>query len=115
MVVSKSLEDVAVIYPQGYLNNLVGESLEKECNACIGKGIKKIVLDFSKTKFINSIGISILLSIIEKLKKHNGILCFTSLNKMHEEIFEMLGITKYALVFRNEDEALKHFRVAVKE
>jgi anti-anti-sigma factor len=111
MVDSKSFGDVAVIYPQGYLNNIVGEMLERECSACIGRGISKIVLDFSKTEFINSIGISILLSIIDRLKGNNGTLCFTSMKKPHMDIFDMLGLTKYALVFGSEEEALRHFHV----
>jgi len=102
--------DIAVIYPRGYLNNIVGEELEKECDVFLSKGIKKIVLDFEKTEFINSIGISILVSIIEKMEASNGILCFTSMRNLHEDIFQMLGLTKYVNVFPNKDEAIKRLR-----
>jgi len=110
VVDSKTLDDVAVIYPQGYLNNIVGEKLEKEFVAYLEKGVKKIVMDFGKTEFINSIGISILLSILERLKDNNGTLCFTNMSNLHEEIFEMLGLDKYVLVFGSEDDALRHFK-----
>lgn len=110
IVDSTSFNGIAVIYPQGYLNNIVGEKLEKECNAFLDKGINKIVLDFTKTEFINSIGISILLSIIEKMEASKGTLCFTSMSNLHEDIFEMLGLTKYVNVFPNKEEAIKKLK-----
>lgn len=112
VVESKTLSDTAVVYPKGYLNNIVGEKLETECAAHIDKGIRKIVLDFGKMEFINSIGISLLLSIIEKLRKSKGTLCFSSIRKTHLDVFEMLGLTKYVLVFDTEADALKHLQAA---
>ncbi len=109
-VESKRVDDVAVIYPKGYLNNIVGEKLEKECTAFIDRGILKIVLDFHEMEFINSIGISLLLSIIERLRTSKGVLCFSSMKKAHRDVFEMLGLTKYVLVFENEAEALKRLQ-----
>jgi len=107
MVITRTFGDVAVVHPQGYLNNIVGEKLERECSECIEKGMKSIVLDFGKVEFINSIGISILLSIVERLRKSGGNLCFSSLSKAHRETFEMLGLTNYARTFVSEGEALK--------
>ena len=112
---SRTLDDVAVIYPKGYLNNIVGERLEKEFTDYLGRGIKKIVLDFAETEFINSIGISILLSILEKLIENEGTLCFTSMSTLHGEIFDTLGLSKYILVFGSEDEALRHFKDEAKK
>jgi stage II sporulation protein AA (anti-sigma F factor antagonist) len=109
-VESKTLPDAAVVYPKGYLNNIVGEKLEKECAAHIEKGIRKIVLDFGRLEFINSIGISLLLSIIEKLRRSKGILCFSNIRKPHLDVFEMLGLTKYVLIFDTEADALKHLQ-----
>ena len=105
---SKTLGDIAVIYPRGYLNNIVGERLEKECAAFIDRGIKRIVLDFHEMEFINSIGISLLLSIIERLRASKGALCFSSMKKAHRDVFEMLGLTKYVTVFATEADALKN-------
>lgn len=115
MVYSKSVEDVAVIYPQGYLNNIVGEKLEKECNAFMSKGINKIVLNFGELEFINSIGISILLGIMERLRKAEGTLCFTDMKTPHREIFDTLELTKYAMTFPTEEDALRHFKVVTRK
>jgi anti-anti-sigma factor len=113
-VSSKTVGSAAVVYPQGYLNNIAGESLVRECNAYIEKGTKKIVLNFEKIEFINSIGISLLLSVIERLKVCDGTLCFTSISNIYLETFEMLGLTKFMCVFKSEDEALQYLNTAVK-
>lgn len=107
-VTSKHINDVAILYPQGYLNNVAGEDLVKECNACLKNSIRKVVLNFRETDFINSIGISMLLSIIEKLKEAGGTLCFTDMGKAYSETFEMLGLTKFILVFPDENTAVKY-------
>jgi anti-anti-sigma factor len=112
-VVSMTQGDAAVLYPQGYLNNLAGESLVQECNRFIESGIRKIVLNFGKTDLVNSIGVSLLLGIIERLRESGGTLCFSNLSRSHRETFEMLGITKYILVFDREEEALEHLKGVV--
>ncbi len=106
-VTSRLSGDTAILYPRGYLNNIAGESLVQECDAYIEQGIKKIVLNFRETDFINSIGISLLLNIIEGLKDCGGTLCFTDMGRIHIDTFEMLGLTKYLLVFTSEEEALR--------
>ncbi len=112
-VSSKTVGSAAVVYPRGYLNNLAGESLVKECNGFIERGISKIVLNFEKIEFINSIGISLLLSVIERLKDCNGALCFANLSSAHLDTFEMLGLTNFMCVFKSEEEALRHLNVGV--
>lgn len=107
-VTSKRVSDVVILYPQGYLNNVAGENLVRECNACLEGEIRKVVLNFRETDFINTIGISMLLSIIEKLKEAGGTLCFTDLSKTYSDTFEMLGLTKFILVFPDEKAAVKY-------
>src|SRR5208337_5236745 len=106
-VTSKRISDMAILYPQGYLNNIAGENLVQECNACLESEIRKVVLNFRETDFINSIGISMLLSIIEKLQEAGGTLCFTDLSKTYSDTFEMLGLTKFIRVFPDENTAVR--------
>jgi len=112
-VESKIFGSVAILYPKGYLNNLAAEGLEKECDSCISKGIKNVVLNLNGIELINSIGISILLGVIEKVKGTDGTLCFTNLSKLHSETFDMLGLTKYMKVYASEEEALAHLQGAL--
>ena len=61
-------DNTITITPINYINKVEGENLEKVCDAFLAKGTHKFVIDFSGTDIINSIGISILIGIIEKIK-----------------------------------------------
>ncbi len=110
-VTSRLVKDVAVVYPQGYLNNLAGEGLVSECSRYARTGIKKVVVNFGKTDLINSIGISLLLHVMEELQAVEGTLCFTDMSKVQVDIFEMLGLSKFFLFFPDEDRALQFLNV----
>lgn len=55
----------AVVYASDYLNKLTGEKIERECRRQLDSGCQALVIDFSDTELVNSIGISILLGIID--------------------------------------------------
>lgn len=103
---SRKIGDTAIVYPRGYLNNITGEKLVKECNACLEQGVRTIVLSFKEMDFINSIGISMILAVIEKLKACGGQIYFTDLARIYQETFDMLGLTKTIRVLPTEAEAL---------
>lgn len=102
----KVMKDCAIVYSDNYLNALEGEKLEEECEELLGKGFKKVVIDFKNTEFVNSIGISILIGIMEKVRENDGKLLFSSLRKGSMDAFEMLGLTKYVPIYETEEDAL---------
>jgi anti-anti-sigma factor len=107
--VSQSLEgEVVIIKAQGYLNDLGGEEIEKTFKDAVKQGKKKFILDFSKIAYINSIGVSFLVGIVDKAKRDHLKVCFTHLSKINAELFEMVGLKKYAPLFTNHQEAMKH-------
>ena len=109
-VASRLDGDAAIIYPKGYLNNLSGESLVKECGIYIGQGVTKIVVNFGETDLINSIGISLLLQIIEDLRNIKGTICCTNMSKFLRDTFEMLGLIEHMQVFPVESDALNYLK-----
>lgn len=109
-VASRLEGDAAIIYPKGYLNNLSGESLVVECGKYVGKGITKIVLNFKETDLINSIGISMLLQILEYLRNIKGTICCTDMSKFLSDTFEMLGLRQHMMIFPAESDALEYLR-----
>lgn len=103
-------KEYTAIYSDRYLNGLCAEKLEEECNALIERGIKKIIINFKNTEIINSIGISVLISIIDKLNNAGGTLYFTNLTKTHKETIQMLGLTKFVPIHDTEEKALSHIK-----
>lgn len=102
----KKRGDCAVLYPGGYLNDIEGEKLEGVCEDLLQKGCRKFVIDFSKAELINSIGISIIIGVIQKVRDKNGAIFLSGLKKVNYDIFNIVGLTRQISVFKNEEEAL---------
>lgn len=96
----------AVVYASDYLNKLTGEKIERECRRQLDSGCRALVIDFSDTQLVNSIGISILLGIINIAEKNEARVVFSDVNSQTIELFEMLGLTRHVVLARNEEEAL---------
>ena len=96
----------AVVYAGDYLNKLTGERIERECKKQLDLGCRALVINFSDTELVNSIGVSILLGIIDIAEKSGAQLIFSDVNNQTAELFEMLGLTRHVLLARDEEEAL---------
>jgi anti-anti-sigma regulatory factor len=53
-------------------------------------------MDLQESKVVNSIGISYLIEIIEKLNENNGKLYFTNLDPTIEKTFNIMGLFTFA-------------------
>lgn len=91
-------QDKAVIYAGDYLNKLTGEQIERECKRRLDAGCSELVVNFSQTEMINSIGISILLGVIDSAANTGAKVIFSDLNASTIELFEMLGLTKHVSI-----------------
>jgi anti-anti-sigma factor len=70
------------------------------------KTTKLILLDFSKVDYINSSGIALVIQLlIEASNSGQKVLAF-GLSAHFTKVFTMVGITKYAVLFASESEAL---------
>ena len=96
----------AVVYASDYLNKLSGERIERECRRQLKGGCRALVIDFSDTKLVNSIGISILLGIIDVAEKSGAQIVFSDVNNQTIQLFEMLGLTRHVLLAKDEREAI---------
>jgi anti-anti-sigma factor len=92
--------------PKGYLNDMGAEHLEQTSEQFLGSGVKKLIVNFTDVQYINTIGISIFTSIVQRTLEHDSLLCFTNMKKVHREILEMMGLIKFVKVFKDEDDAL---------
>ncbi|HEX9638824.1 MAG TPA: STAS domain-containing protein [Acidobacteriota bacterium] len=95
-----------VLYTDGYINNLGGDEIATRCYQHIDQGRKHFVLNLEKSKIVNSIGISILIEIIEKLVEIDGRLAFCCLTPTIAKTFRIMGLTQYAKIYESEAEAL---------
>ncbi|GEM_PF-2715797 len=102
--------DHAILRPAGYLNALAGDRIEKLCSKLFAKGIRYIIINFSQVAMVNTIGISILVGILERAIAQNGLVYFTELGKTDRQVFEVLNLHTVAPVFPTDDQARRHLR-----
>ena len=105
-VKSHCVGTTAVVYASDYLNKLSGEKIERECRRQLDQGCRALVIDFADTQLVNSIGISILLGIIDVAEKNKAQVVFADVNNETVELFDMLGLTRHVALAKDEQEAL---------
>lgn len=85
----------AIVYAGDYINKLSGEQIERECRQKLEAGAKTLVVNFSETEIVNSIGVSILLGVIDTASDAGAQVVFTDVKDETIELFEMLGLTNH--------------------
>ncbi len=101
-------DGIAVIYTDGYINNQGGEEIAKVAYELIDEGYRSLLLNLAGTKIVNSIGISILIEIIEKIIEIEGKLAFCNLTPTINKTFHIMGLAQYTSIFDDEQDAVEH-------
>ena len=101
-------DDVCLLHlcTSGYLNLETGEEVANLCKSQIEKGDSRFLLDLSSTKMVNSIGVSLLIEVIEALEDKSGKLAFCNMAPIVEKTFKIMGLSDYATLFSSQDDAL---------
>ena len=103
---SRLIGEMVVVYASDYLNKLSGERIERECLLQLEAGARALVINFHDTELVNSIGVSILLGVIDAAENAGAQLVFSDVSNQTIELFEMLGLTKHVALVKDEQEAL---------
>ena len=106
---SESFGSFAVVRSDGYINNLGGEKIAQECRSLMHSGVNDLILNLKDSKVVNSIGISILIEIIEEILNHDGKLAFSDLTPTVAKTFKIMGLLQFADHFETEQNAVKAF------
>jgi len=94
-----------LIAASGYINNEGGQAIADAANKLMDQGCKTLLIDLDGTRIINSIGVSILLEILEKLMDEKGQLAFCNLTPTISKTFEIMGLVQYASVYSDREAA----------
>ena len=105
-VQARCIGDTAIIYASDYLNKLSGERIERECKRQLESGRRALIINFRDTELVNSIGVSILVGVIDAAEQTTAQLIFSDVNDHTAELFQMLGLTRHVSLASTEDEAL---------
>lgn len=99
-------DGLAVVYTEGYINNQGGEEIAQASNGLIEEGYRTLLLNLAGSKIVNSIGISILIEVLERMIELKGRLAFCCLTPTIQKTFHIMGLTQYAQVYDDERAAL---------
>jgi anti-anti-sigma factor len=97
----------AILYTKGYINNVGGEEIANRAYELMDQGALHLLLNLRETKIVNSIGISILIEIIEKMMDKGGKIGFCCLTPVIMKTFQIMGLAQYASIFPDEEAAIK--------
>ncbi len=98
--------DVAVVYAGDYVNKMSGQRIERECLTRIECGCRALVINFRDTELVNSIGVSILLGVIDAAERRGTRVAFSSVSVHTLTLFELLGLTRLVVLADSEEAAL---------
>lgn len=104
-VASEDRDQYVLIRADGYINNLGGEALGAESRRWLEEGRNRLILDLEKVPLINSIGVSILIEVVESVIESGGRLGFLNLNRTVERTFKIMGLLQFTEVFQDLEEA----------
>ena len=96
----------AILYTKGYINNVGGEEIANRAYELMDADVRSLLLNLKETKIVNSIGISILIEIIEKMIDKGGKIGFCCLTPVIHKTFQIMGLANYASIYNDEDSAI---------
>ena len=105
----RSVDDVKVAVFVPRLDAHTTGEAEDALNGLIEVGAQKLLCDFSKTEYISSAGLRLLIATAKKLEKSGGKLVLCCLQTYVRDVFEMAGLTRIFTIRDSEEEALKAF------
>ncbi len=106
----QSVGDVGLVYAGDYINKLSGQRIERECLDKLEGGCRALVISFRETELVNSIGVSILLGVIEIAERRGAPLVFSSVNRHTLKLFELLGLTRHVALAETVETAVESLR-----
>ena len=107
-ILSREVGSTLVVCIGGYLNSDLGEEVESVVRERLDGGGRRILLNFQGTRLVNSIGISFVIGIVEKVMEREGRMAFCELSRINCDLFRMTGLAKYVRTFETEKEALDY-------
>lgn len=104
--VNLRLEDkLAVIDLSGDVTSLAEKKLLVAYDKAASQKVKCIVFNFSSVSYINSAGMSVMITLLTRSQNQGVALRAFGLSPHFQKIFDMVGLLKYIPHFDNENEA----------
>ena len=106
---TKHRQGIVVVGVEGQL--IVGnrQDLKQKVLDALDGGARKFVVDFSKTGYIDSSGLGVLVSLSKKIREQGGELRLAGLNEDLQTLFELTKLDTLFTIAQTPEEALAAF------
>lgn len=101
--------DVSVIEVEGQLVVSNRQELKQHVLDQLDKGVRKVLVDFGHTGYIDSSGLGVLVSLAKKIRELGGDLRLANLNDDLQTLFELTKLDTLFQISENRDRALDGF------
>ena len=99
--------DIGIFRTEGYINGDEAEPVAEAGEALLQDGAKSLVLNLAQSPIANSMGISVLIELIEKVRDKDGKVAFCCVVPILAKTFQIMGLLGRAEIFESEAEAVK--------
>ena len=100
-------DGLGIVEIVGYINNVGGEKVVETCDELATQGVSSIILNLEGCTIVNSIGVSFLIELVEKVKEDGGRLAFCCASPTIAKTFRIMGLLQNSTVHESEAEALE--------
>jgi anti-sigma B factor antagonist len=109
MVLEKTIMDgtVVITLPRRFDVDSV-PLVETGLKPIIAENPERVLFDFSKTDYVSSAGMRVLLASSRSIKEGGGTVALSSLGREVKYVLETTGFTKIFTVYETREKALKH-------
>ena len=105
-------QDVTVIDLKGDVTTFADAKITDAYRTATNNGARNLIINFRRSDYINSAGIAILIRIVTEVNRAGQKLAMSGLNDHFQKIFRMVGLSQYADIFEDEQQALAAFASA---
>jgi anti-anti-sigma factor len=98
---------VPIIYISGEITSEADEDITNSYASIPLEKRSRVIIDFSKTAYINSAGIATLISLITKASENQGKIEFAGLNDHFRKVMDIVGLTDFVIIHKDITQALK--------
>lgn len=106
-ILLEQLDAVTLLDIRGDITILSESFLNDAYEDANNQGAGKILLKFQEDAYINSGGISVLIQLLAKTEQNNQQIGIIGLSDHFTKIFNMVGITKFAKIYKTREDALE--------
>jgi anti-anti-sigma factor len=99
--------EIGLLAVEGYINNVGGEKVATACSQMIDEGVHRFIINLAGCRIVNSVGISFLIEVIEKVKSLGGKVAFCCVTATIGKTFRIMGLLQASTLYETEAEAME--------